>query len=126
MADAPLTDQLVKYLADAHSIEEQALQQMKSAPGIAGDPRIASLFERHLQETEDHERLIRDRLAAHDADPSKPKDVVMTAGGGAMILFARSQPDTPGKLVAHAFSYEHLEEAAYELLRRVAERAGDT
>ncbi|MQA74745.1 MAG: DUF892 family protein [Solirubrobacterales bacterium] len=42
-----------------------------------------------------------------------------------MILFARSQPDTPGKLTAHAFSYEHMEEAAYELLSRVAERAGD-
>jgi ferritin-like metal-binding protein YciE len=125
MADDQLTDQLVKYLSDAHSIEEQALQQMKSAPGIAGDPQIASLFERHLEETEGHERLIRDRMAAYDADPSKLKDVVAAAGGAGMILFARAQPDTPGKLVAHAFSYEHLEEAAYELLRRVAERAGD-
>jgi ferritin-like metal-binding protein YciE len=35
------------------------------------------------------------------------------------------QPDTPGKLVAHAYSYEHTELATYELLRRVAERAGD-
>ena len=125
MADGPLDEQLVKYLTDAHSIEAQALRQMKSAPGIAGDPQIAALFERHLTETEDHERLIRDRLAAHDADPSRVKDVVMAAGGAGMVLFAKSQPDTPGKLVAHAYSYEHLEEAAYELLRRVAERAGD-
>src|SRR5207248_8411986 len=36
-----------------------------------------------------------------------------------------SQPDTPGKLVAHAYSYEHLELGGYELLRRVAERASD-
>ena len=49
----------------------------------------------------------------------------MQAGGFAFVLFARSQPDTPGKLTAHAFSYEHLELAGYELLRRVAERAGD-
>src|SRR3712207_6218790 len=42
-----------------------------------------------------------------------------------MMLFARSQPDTPGKLTAHAFSYEHMELAAYDLLAIVAERAGD-
>jgi ferritin-like metal-binding protein YciE len=42
-----------------------------------------------------------------------------------MVLFARTQPDTPGKLTAHAFSYEHLELAAYDLLGLVAERAGD-
>ncbi len=42
-----------------------------------------------------------------------------------MLLFARSQPDTPGKLTAHAYSYEHLELAAYEELRRVARSAGN-
>ena len=43
-----------------------------------------------------------------------------------MLLFARSQPDTPGKLVAHSFSYEDIELAAYELLGLGADRAGDT
>src|SRR3712207_5190378 len=42
-----------------------------------------------------------------------------------MMLFAQSQPDTPGKLTAHAFSYEHMELAAYDLLALVATRAGD-
>ena len=42
-----------------------------------------------------------------------------------MLLFARSQPDTPGKLTAHAFSYEHMELAAYDLLALVADRAAD-
>jgi ferritin-like metal-binding protein YciE len=42
-----------------------------------------------------------------------------------MILFARLNPDTPGKLAMHAFSYEHMELATYELLGRVAQRGGD-
>lgn len=34
-------------------------------------------------------------------------------------------PDTPGKLAMHTYSYEHMELAAYELLRRIVERAGN-
>lgn len=120
-----IDDQLTKYLTDAHSIEEQALVQMRMAPRIAGDPELAQMFRAHLAETEDHERRIRERLEAHAASPSALKGLVMKAGGVGFALFAKSQPDTPGKLTAHAYSYEHLELASYELLSRVADRAGD-
>ena len=120
-----LTEQLTKYLTDAHSIEEQALVQLRVAPRMAGDPQLAEAYRTHLAETEGQERLVRERLEAHDAAPSKVKDIVMQAGGVGFALFAKAQPDTPGKLTAHAYSYEHLELASYELLARVAERAGD-
>jgi ferritin-like metal-binding protein YciE len=120
-----IQEQLIKHLTDVHSIEEQALTQMRRAPDIAGDPELASIFERHLVETERHERLVRERLEAHDADPSTVKDLAGKAGGVGMVLFAQFNPDTPGKLVNHGYSYEHMELAAYELLARVAERAGD-
>lgn len=120
-----LDEQLVKYLADAHSIEEQALQQLRGAPDAAGDPELAEIFRRHLVETEGHESAVRARLEAHGERSSTLKDLLMRVGGAGFLLFARAQPDTPGKLVAHAYSYEHLELASYELLIRVAERAGD-
>jgi ferritin-like metal-binding protein YciE len=120
-----IQDQLDKYLADAHSIEEQALIQMRIAPRLAGTPQLAAAFREHLTETERHERLVRERLEARGASPSRFKDLVMKAGGAGFALFAKSQPDTPGKLAAHAYSYEHLELASYELLMRVAERASD-
>jgi len=120
-----IEQQLQKYLTDAHSIEEQALAQLRAAPEIAGDEELARIFHEHLLETEQQERLVRERLEAHGASPSKIKDVVMAAGGKGFILFAKSQPDTPGKLAAHAYSYEALEFAAYELLMRVAGRAHD-
>lgn len=115
---------LDRYLGDAHSMEVQALVQMRAAPKIAGDQRFAAIFERHLTETEEHEALIRGRLEERGAPVSKTKDVVMGAAGEAFVLFARSQSDTPGKLASHALSYEHLELATYEVLERVAARAG--
>jgi ferritin-like metal-binding protein YciE len=120
-----ITTQLAGYLSDAHSIEEQALAQLRSAPGIAGDDRLASILAQHLHETETHEQLVRDRLDAVGESPSRLKDMLMAAGGKGFLAFARSQPDTPGKLAAHAYSYEHLEIAAYELLACVAREAGD-
>lgn len=115
--------QLTTYLTDAHSIEEQALAQLRDAPDLAGDEAVAAAFREHLAETEDHERTVRELLQARDAAPSLLKDTVMAIGGKGFLLFAKLQPDTPGKLVAHALSYEALEHASYELLGRVAERA---
>jgi ferritin-like metal-binding protein YciE len=125
MSTDTLEEQLVKYLTDVHSIEQQALVQMKVAPGIAGDERIASAFSDHLVETKDHERLVTERLEGYGAKPSKLKDLAGTLTGAGFGAFAKAQPDTPGKLVVHAFSYEHMEEAAYDLLGRLAREAGD-
>jgi ferritin-like metal-binding protein YciE len=49
----------------------------------------------------------------------------MRIGGLNVGAFFGAQPDTPAKLAGFAFAFEHLEIAAYELLRRVALRAGD-
>jgi ferritin-like metal-binding protein YciE len=125
MTDRTINEQIVKYLGDVHAIEKQALPQVKAAPKIAGDPTIADAFERHIGETENHEQRVRERLEALGERPNKIKDAAGTATGPAFVLFAKLQPDTPGKLVTHAYSYEHMELAAYELLSRVAARAGD-
>src|SRR5439155_24236499 len=90
---ADIHEQLTKYLTDAHSIEQQALAQLRTAPDLAGDPEIAAGFREHLQETEGHERLIREALEARDAKPSRTKDAVMAVGGKGFLLFARLQPD---------------------------------
>jgi len=118
-------DQLTKYLTDAHSIEEQALAQLRSAPGVADDPELAAIYREHLAETEGHERRVRELLEERGAKPSLVKDSVMKLGGKGFLLFAKLQPDSPGKLHAHSLSYEALELSSYELLRGTAERAGE-
>lgn len=120
-----IQDQLTEYLTDVHSIEEQALQQLRTAPEIAGEPKFEEALRRHLHETEDQERRVRSLLEERGAAPSAAKDAVMRAGGSGFVLFARSQTDTPGKLATHAFSYEALEWASYDLLSRTADRAGE-
>jgi ferritin-like metal-binding protein YciE len=125
MSERSMKEQIVKYLGDIHAIEEQALVQMKIAPKIAGDPTLEAIFERHLGETEEQKRRVEERLEALGGSPSKVKDVAGAASGPAFALFAKFQPDTPGKLVSHAFSCEHMELAAYELLSRLAARAKD-
>jgi ferritin-like metal-binding protein YciE len=120
-----IDEQLTKYLTDAHAIEEQALAQLRTAPDLAGDEELAAAFRGHLSETEEHEATVRGLLEARGEKPSRLKDTVMWVGGKGFLLFARLQPDTPGKLLAHAYSYEALELASYELLHEVADRAGD-
>jgi ferritin-like metal-binding protein YciE len=120
-----IADQVTKYLTDAHSIEVQALAQLRSAPKIAGSTKLAENYRDHLEETERHEQRIRSLLEERGAKPSLTKDTVMKIGGKGFLLFARLQPDTPGKLHAHSLSYEALELSSYELLMRTAERAGD-
>jgi ferritin-like metal-binding protein YciE len=125
MPPSDVQEQLVKHLTDCHSIEVQALVQMKAAPKLAGDAELAKIYEEHERETEEHKRLIEERLEAHGESRSIVKDVAGGLGAVPMVLFAKSQPDTPGKLANHALSYEHMEYAAYQLLERIARRAGD-
>jgi ferritin-like metal-binding protein YciE len=126
MSARTLEEQLNKYLTDVHAIEEQALVQMKAAPKLTDDPAISAAFARHLTETEEHERAVRDCLEQRGESPNRAKDVIAGLIGQGFGAFAKAQPDTPGKLVAHAFSYEHMEEAAYELLGLLAERLADS
>jgi ferritin-like metal-binding protein YciE len=113
-----LAKQLDKYLADAHAIEAQALVLLGRAPDLAGSPELASAYS-------SHRALVAARLDARDASPSRLKDAALSLGALNWGAFFAIQPDTPAKLAAFAYAFEHLEVAAYELLRRVAMRAGD-
>lgn len=120
-----LQQQLSIYLTDVHAIELQALAQVTRARKVAGHPELEAAFDEHVRETERHQRYVEDRLQAREWAPVPQKDFAGRISGVGMALFARFQPDTPVKLLAHAYSYERMEMAAYDLLGRLAERAGD-
>jgi ferritin-like metal-binding protein YciE len=119
-------EKLVSYLKDTHALEQMSLQMTQAAAKATKDPQMHQLFQHHHEETKEHERLIRQRIEAHGEAVSKAKGVggrvaALAKGAGAMVA-----SDTPGRLARDGYVQEHTEIAAYELLCRVAEGAGDT
>lgn len=108
-----------------YSVERQALAQLVTAPDLAGDPGFAEDLRRHEAETQEQATLIGRRLEARGGSPSAIKDAIMRLGGKGFLLFARVMPETPGRLLAHCYSYEAMEWAGYQMLKGLAEEAGD-
>jgi ferritin-like metal-binding protein YciE len=120
-----LEKELVDALADAHAMEKQSLTTLQAAKQAAGDAQLEALYHGHIAETERHLELVEARLEAHDADRSLLKDLGGRISALALGTGVVAQKHTPAKLVAVAYGYENFEVASYELLRRIAERAGD-
>jgi ferritin-like metal-binding protein YciE len=120
-----LDEQLDRYLADTHAIEAQSLQLLDRAPQLAGADSLVGAYAEHRGETEDHLQRVGERLRERGSSPSRIKDAALRLGGLNWSVFFQAQPDTPVKLAAFSYAFEHLEIGAYELLARVAKRADD-
>lgn len=120
-----IEEQLVSYLTDAHALEQHVDAVLASALRMTDVPELVGPLEHHKTETERHKALLEQRLEAHGASPSRVKDAGMSLAALGLGLFERVRSDSAGKLARDAFVAEQLEIAAYEMLERVADRAGD-
>jgi ferritin-like metal-binding protein YciE len=118
-------EQVDKYLCGAHAIEQQAAKLLERAPKLAEAEELGQAFEAHLDETRRHTELVEARLDARGGSPSALKDAALKLGALNLGMFLKAQVDTPAKLAAFAYAFEHLEIASYELLKRVAQRVED-
>jgi ferritin-like metal-binding protein YciE len=120
-----LDSALLAYLRDAHALEGQAEELLEASAERVDDEELEAAFREHLEETQRHRERIATLLEERGARPSLVKDAILKAGGFNLSGFFGAQPDSTTKLAGFAFAFEHLEIAGYELLQRVAARAGD-
>jgi ferritin-like metal-binding protein YciE len=120
-----LQEKLVSQLQDAHAMEQNSKRMLDSSISIIEDEEIKRELEHHRQETEVHERLLAERLNDLGAKASTPKD--LAAIGGALFkgLADQVRNDKPAKNARDDYVVEQFEIATYELLERLAKRAGD-
>src|SRR5439155_1867620 len=120
-----LEEKLVGYLQDAHALEQNVLRMIDSMIATTTDAAVLARLRLHRAETERHERIVRGRLEAHGAGPSLAAEVPAIMGAWLKGVGDLMRPDKPVKNARDAFVTEHVEIAAYALLERLAERAGD-
>jgi ferritin-like metal-binding protein YciE len=125
MADDKLQQKLINYIEDAHAMEQSVSTMLDSMISTTDDPEIRSMLEHHKQETEEHERRLRERLDALGAGTSTRKQAQTIATALMKRVSDMARTDKPGKNARDGFVTEHMEIAAYQLLERLAKKAGD-
>jgi ferritin-like metal-binding protein YciE len=117
--------QLVNHIDEAHALEQTVLRMLDGLIQSADDPEIIDRLEHHKLETQQHESLMRGRLEAHGATPSMVKQAAGMLEALLKMPLDIVRGERTGRSARDAYTTEHLEIASYELLRRVADRAGD-
>jgi ferritin-like metal-binding protein YciE len=122
---AHLHAQLVKHIDEAHALEQNVLRMLDAMIETTDDPEILDRLEHHRLETQEHATTMRRRLEAHGAQPSMVRQAAGIIEALMKLPLDLVRGEKAGRNARDAYAAEHLELASYQLLRRVAERAGD-
>jgi ferritin-like metal-binding protein YciE len=120
-----INEQLVKHIDEAHAMEQNVLRMLDGMISTTDDPDILRELEHHKIETEGHSERMRQRLEAHGATPSMVKQAGGILGALAKMPMDLVRGEKAGRNARDGYATEHMEIAAYELLKRIAQRAGD-
>ena len=120
-----LKEQLIKHIDEAHAMEQNVLRMLEGMIATTDDPEILDALEHHKMQTQGHADRMARRLEAHDATPSTVKQLGGVIGALAKMPLDFVRGENAGRNARDGYATEHMEIASYELLRRIAEKAGD-
>ena len=123
---ADLNDQLNKHIDEALAMEQNVLRMLDGLIETTHVQEIKSEFRHHKVETEEHVSRLQRRLDERGASPSMAREAGGVMGALMKSVVDMVRQEKAGRNARDGYATEHLEIAAYQLLERVAERAGDT
>lgn len=123
-----LRRKLADYVEYVHALKQNVLLQLDSLILNTRDPELAAMFRQHKEESRRQLERLRERRAALGSGvrlSSASKDLAAIAATQVKGVGDVLRADKDVQNARDAFVTEHTEIAAYELLERLAERAGD-
>ncbi len=125
MDDGSMKEKLVSYIQDSHAMEMNVMRMLDSQIATTTDEEMRTRLQHHKGETERQIERLKERLRAHGQEPNRLKDVPALLGALTKGIGDAVRSDKPAKNARDGFVTEQMEIAAYELLERLAHRAGD-
>jgi ferritin-like metal-binding protein YciE len=120
-----LEEQLVKHVDEAYAMELNVARMLDGMISTTDDPELRQALERHKTQTHVHAERMKARLEAHGATPSGVRQVGGIVQAMAKLPLDLVRGEKAGRNARDGFATEHMEIASYELLRRIAGKAGD-
>ncbi len=125
VTEKDIESKLHSYIRDARAMEANSLMMMEAILLHTQDPEMRRILQDHIEETRRHEQIWIDRLDALGETSGGMKKVGALLSAAMKGMVDQVRTDKPGKDARDSFVTEAVEIAAYELLSRLADRAGD-